>query len=96
MEGLPYSDFMYEPVYSGWLAIFRSWGASMTKSAQSRTNVFSFIAVVVASTLSMLWLFWHHPIPTAMATLVVLAGLGISARLARFIQIDTRSDLTHR
>ena len=68
----------------------------MTKSAQTRTNVFGFIAVVVLSTVSMLWLFWHHPVPTAMATLVVLAGLGISARLARFIQSDSRSDLTHR
>ena len=68
----------------------------MTKSAQSRTNVLGFIAVVVLSTVSMLWLFWHHPVPTAMATLVVLAGLGISARLARVIQSDTRSDLTHR
>ncbi len=68
----------------------------MTKSAQSRTNVLGFIAVVVLSTVSMLWLFWHHPVPTAMATLVVLAGLGISARLARFISSDTRSDLTHR
>jgi hypothetical protein len=35
-------------------------------------------------------------VPTAMATLVILAGLGISARLARFMQSDSRSDLTHR
>lgn len=68
----------------------------MTKSAHTRTHVFSFIVAVALSTVSMLWLFWHHPLPTAMATLVVLAGLGISARMARFIQSDNRSDMTHR
>jgi hypothetical protein len=68
----------------------------MSKSAQKRTNTFGFLAIVVLSTVCMLWLFWHHPLPTAMGALVVLAGLGISARLARFIQTDNRTDLTHR
>ncbi len=68
----------------------------MTKSTQTHTKTFGFLAIVALSTVSMLWLFWHHPVTTAMATLLILAGLGISARLARFIQSDSRSDPTHR
>jgi hypothetical protein len=36
----------------------------------------------------MVWLFWHYPRITAMVTIVVLAGLGISARLAGSIDSD--------
>jgi hypothetical protein len=67
----------------------------MTNSAQKRTNIFGFVAIVVLSAVTMLWLFWHHPVSTAIATIVVLAGLGISARLARFVQSDNRPDMTH-
>ena len=66
----------------------------MMNSAHKRNNVV-FVATVVLSALTMLWLFWHHPVSTAIATVVVLAGLGISARLARFIHNDARSDLAH-
>ncbi len=79
----------------GW-ACFGVGGAYMTKSAQKRSNTFGFLGIVILSTISMVWLFWHYPVSTFMVTLVVLAGLGISARLARFIQSDSRSDLTHR
>jgi hypothetical protein len=41
------------------------------------------IAVLLASAVSMLWLFWHHPVTTAIATAVILGALGICAALAR-------------
>ena len=67
----------------------------MTNSAQKRTNVAGFLAIVALSSATMLWLFWHYPVATTIGTLLVLAGLGISARLARFIQSDSRTDVGH-
>jgi hypothetical protein len=43
----------------------------------------------------MVWLFWHHPIKTLIATIAVLAALGISARLAGSIETDAVSELKH-
>ncbi len=65
----------------------------MTKSARERNNVFGFLGIVVLSTVSMVWLFWHHPVSTGIVTLVVLAGFGVSARLARLMDTDGRLDL---
>ena len=77
-----------------WLGLKSIRGAQMTHSAQKRTNIAGFIATVALSAVTMLWLFWHHPVSTAIATVVVLAGLGISARLAHFIQNDNRGDMS--
>jgi hypothetical protein len=44
--------------------------------------------VGLLSALSMLWLFWRFPIGTGIATVVVLAAFGISARLARMVETD--------
>jgi hypothetical protein len=63
-------------------------GAGMTKSAQKRTNIFGLIAIVVLSSATMLWLFWHFPVSTGIGTVVVLSALGISARLARSFDTD--------
>ena len=41
----------------------------------------------------MIWLFWHYPLKTLIATIAVLAALGVSARLARSIETDGNSDL---
>jgi hypothetical protein len=65
----------------------------MTKSAQARTNSFAFLAIVVLSAATMLWLFWHHPLSTGIATIVVLSAFAVSARLARMVDTDSVSEL---
>ena len=69
----------------------------MTKSSQGPANIAIFLAVLALSALTMVWLFWHHPIKTLIGTIAVLAVLGISARLARAIEVEvaTASDLDH-
>jgi hypothetical protein len=66
----------------------------MTNSAQKRTNIVGFFAIVALSAITMVWLFWHYPLSTGVATLAVLAAFGISARLARAVDTDSLSDLT--
>jgi hypothetical protein len=65
----------------------------MTKSAHARTNILGLIAIVVLSSATMLWLFWHFPRSTGIATIAILSAFGISARLARSFDTDTLSDL---
>jgi hypothetical protein len=60
----------------------------MTESTQKRTNVFGFLAVIALSAVTMLWLFWHHPVTTSIVTIVVLAAFAISARLAQMVDTD--------
>jgi len=67
----------------------------MTHSSRTRANIV-FLAVLALSALSMVWLFWHHPIKTSIATIAVLAALGVSARLARSIETDSSSELVRR
>lgn len=66
----------------------------MTHTSSVRANIVGFLTVLALSALTMVWLFWHHPIKTIIATVAVLAALGISARLARSIEVDA-SDLEH-
>jgi hypothetical protein len=40
----------------------------------------------------MVWLFWHFPLITGVATVAILAALGVCARLARL----TDTDMTDR
>jgi hypothetical protein len=63
----------------------------MSTSAQQRTNIVAFLSTVVLSAGSMLWLFWHHPVTTGIATLAVLGGFGVSAHLARWVETDPLS-----
>ena len=65
----------------------------MTKSARKRTNIFGFWSTLVLSASTMLWLFWHFPIGTGIATVVVLSAFGVSARLARSVESDGLTDL---
>jgi hypothetical protein len=67
----------------------------MTHSSNTRRNVAVFLSVLSLSALTMVWLFWHHPVKTAVATIAVLAALGLSARLARAIEVDTAAELDH-
>jgi hypothetical protein len=69
----------------------------MKKSAIAHVNDAILLAVLALSGVTMIWLFWHHPIKTMIGTAAVLAALGISARLARAIEAEavTASDLDH-
>jgi hypothetical protein len=65
----------------------------MTKSAQKRTNIFGFLSIMALSSATMVWMLWHFPIGTGIATVVVLSVYGVSARLARSIESDGLADL---
>jgi hypothetical protein len=60
----------------------------MTKSTHTNTKLYCLLSVVILSSSTMLWLFWHYPVSTAIGTLVVLSALGICARLARWIDTE--------
>lgn len=60
----------------------------MADSAHKRTKVVGFVVVVGASALTMMWLFWHHPLTTAIVTGLILAAFAISARLAEMVDTD--------
>ena len=61
----------------------------MSKKALERTSIVALILVAALSSAIMVWLFWRHPLATAIATLAIWAAFGISARLAR--SMDTES-----
>ena len=63
-------------------------GAEMKTAAHARTNLCGFLGVVTLSALTMIWLFWHHPLATGVATLVVLTIFGNSARLASWVESE--------
>jgi len=65
----------------------------MTKSAQKRTNIFGFLSILALSSATMVWLLWHFPIGTGIATVVVLSVYGVSAWLARSVESDGLADL---
>jgi CHASE2 domain-containing sensor protein len=62
----------------------------MTDSSHARTNIAALLAILALSAATMVWLFWHFPVITALATVAILLGLGVCARLARL----TDSDMT--
>jgi hypothetical protein len=57
--------------------------AGMAHSSYPRANIWGFLAILALSALTVIWLFWHYPLKTSIATVAVLAALGVSARLAR-------------
>ena len=65
----------------------------MTKSAQKRTNIFGFLCILALSSVTMLWMLWHFPVSTGIATILVLSAFGVSARLARSIESEGLTDL---
>ncbi len=68
----------------------------MKRSSYARTNIFVLLAVLTLSAATMVWLFWHHPVKTSIATIAVLAALGVSARLARSIETDSSNSDMHK
>jgi hypothetical protein len=65
----------------------------MTNSAQKRTNIFGFLSILALSSATMLWMLWHFPVSTGIATILVLSAFGVSARLARSIESEGLTDL---
>jgi hypothetical protein len=65
----------------------------MNGSSYARTNMLALLAVLTLSAISMLWLFWHYPLATGIATVAVLTALGVSARLARPADTETISEM---
>jgi hypothetical protein len=57
----------------------------MTDSPHAGANIFALL-ILMLSAGTMLWLFWHYPLVTAIATIVVVAVFGISARMASSIE----------
>jgi len=68
----------------------------MTESSSMKTDVVAFVAILLVSAATMVWLFWRFPLTTALITLGVFVVLGVSARLARAIEVvDVVSDIEH-
>ena len=65
----------------------------MTKSALKRTNILGFWGTLVLSSATMLWMLWHFPVGTGIATVAVLSAFGVSARLARSIEGEGLAEL---
>jgi hypothetical protein len=59
----------------------------------THANIFVLLAILALSGATMVWLFWHHPLKISIATIAVLAAVGISVRLAGSIGTDSNSDL---
>ncbi len=68
----------------------------MSDVAQTRTNIALLMAILALSATTMVWLFWHYPVITALVTVTVWAALGISARLARSNDSSELSELQRR
>lgn len=49
--------------------------------------------VLALSALTMIWLFWHYPVKTAIGTILLLCAFVVAARLARWMETDAASDL---
>ena len=67
----------------------------MTHSSHARADIIAFLAILALSALTMVWLFWHYPVKTLIATVAVLAALGVSAGLARSVESDSGAELDH-
>lgn len=61
----------------------------MKQSAFLHANVAFLCTILLASAVTMLWLFWRFPLATAIATAAVLTAMLISARLAKSSDSDS-------
>jgi hypothetical protein len=68
----------------------------MSDVAHTRANIALLIAILTLSATTMVWLFWHYPVITALVTIAVLAALGVSARLARSVDGTELSEMQRR
>jgi membrane protein implicated in regulation of membrane protease activity len=63
----------------------------MTVKSSERSSVAVFIAILVVSSATMLFLFWKFPLATAGVTFAILTVLGILAVFARSIEAEKPS-----
>jgi hypothetical protein len=59
--------------------------AGMAKTLHTRKKIVAFLSVLALSSLTMLFLCWRFPLPTAIITVAALAVLVLCTRLARAI-----------
>ena len=64
----------------------------MTETSHTRKNTAALLVILGLSASIMVWLFWHFPVITVVATMAILSALGVSARLAR--SVESESDMT--
>jgi hypothetical protein len=62
----------------------------MSASSSARMGIVAFLAILTVSAGTMLWLFWHFPLMTAIVTLGVFAAFVVLSRLARSIDVDMK------
>jgi CHASE2 domain-containing sensor protein len=62
----------------------------MTDATRSRSKIAALLAILALSAGTMVWLFWHFPVITAVATLAILTALGVSARLAHLTDSEAK------
>jgi steroid 5-alpha reductase family enzyme len=67
----------------------------MKKSSHSGVNVAVLWTVLLASSLTMVFLLWRFPIPTAIMVVAFLTALWISARLATSIDGEVLEQRGH-
>ncbi len=60
----------------------------MTTSTRKQTQLVGLLTLLTLSSATMLWLFWHYPLGTGIATVAVLLAFGVLVRLARAIDTD--------
>jgi hypothetical protein len=62
----------------------------MSASSSARMGIVAFLAILTVSAGTMLWLFWHFPLMTAIVTLCVFGGFVVLSRLARSIDVEMK------
>jgi len=60
----------------------------MTEKASARAKIIGLLTVVGLSAVTMLWLYWHYPLSTSLATVAILAGFALSVRKASSSDIE--------
>jgi hypothetical protein len=65
----------------------------MTGSARTHNRFWSLLTIVAVSSATMLWLFWHYPRVTGIATLIVLTAFALLVRLARAVDTESMPEL---
>jgi putative effector of murein hydrolase LrgA (UPF0299 family) len=53
-----------------------------------RIQITILLAVLMLSSIAMIWLLWHFPLPTSIAAIALLATLFQCARIARTVESD--------
>lgn len=60
----------------------------MARSTHTRTNIVAFFSILTLSSVTMLWMLWHFPVKTLLATAAVLVSISLSGMLSRSVETD--------